>query len=165
MPFINRLMPLISRFTQLVTRLTFVGWCRSGRNVVGGISLIEKKKFQWFKSLSLKVTRFPFHVFYILSISYSRFSRNFEMDLQDVRLACFPLFSIFEISRFPQICFWKTVWDFSRIIWSNLVGSKARNNCFWRSWSCPLGPKTMHILISVFWKVTARSYEFILISR
>ena len=71
---------------------------------------------------------------------------------------CFSTFSIFEILRFPRIRYRKTYLVFFLISYNNLVGPKSRIIVSGVSWTCPLVPEIMKIMIFCFWKVKVKNY-------
>ena len=82
-------------------------------NVLGcGIPLIENKnEIQMFELIQLTITNVPFHVFSKRLIPYSRCSRTYGTDIQDVsarvfpgdvRICRFPYFATFQKYSFPE---------------------------------------------------------------
>ena len=105
---------------------------------------ILKFHFMFFEKYGSRVQHFhefPFHVFWKISIPYSRSSKNGRI-FRIVQPTSVPQLSKWKSNtlRFPQI----TLLQNGSVFFLNYLKSfgvcKVKNDWFWDSWSRPLGP-------------------------
>ena len=77
-------------------------------------------------------------------LPYSRFSRPDKTDLKDFRHGSFLNFAFSRFRHFPNKYFPTDVLGFSWFL-KYFGGPQVKNNGFWGSWTCPLGPKIMNM--------------------